>query len=334
MLQEKLAQIILLVFLGCYLCCAPYSLPQEKTYPVKEAALTFYMQSQDLYQSNQYVQALVLIDSALAINQNFAQFYQLKGDILGKLGQYDSALVAYRTAIGQRSNYTEVYINIAEIYHRQNHFREAIRYLRKALAVDTTLTSLYLKISDNYISLREWEVGLNTLDDYRKQSQLLNQPVEGEYYYLKGTILFSQKKYALAIQELLQYPPEKSLPREVLALLGRCYYDLSEYESGIRYFNKLVRLDAQGGEWYYYRGIYFFRKNNMEDARNQFEMALNLDSTLYTCHYYLGKIYESNGNDKKAVEELRLYRESMRTIQGLGIKQDELRELKSYNENQ
>ena len=314
--------------------CAPYSLPKEKTYPVKEAALTLYTQSQDLYQSAEYVPALKLIDSALAINQHFAQFYQLKGDILRKVGQDDSALTAYTTAIQQRSNYIEVYISIADIYHQHTHYHESIRYLRKAMAVDSTLTPLYFAITDNYIALQEWEVGLNTLDDYRKRSQLLNQPIAEDYYRLKGKILYNQKHFTTAIQELLQCQPEKTSNQEVLALLGRSYYSLNDYESGLRYFNKLIRLDVQGGEWYYYRGIYFFRKNNMEDARNQFEMALNFDSTLYTCHYYIGKIYELKGDTQRAIEELRLYRESMRTIEGLGIEQDELRELKSYNENQ
>ncbi len=334
MLKVNSIRIFLLISLGLLLSCAPYSLPEPKVYSTKEAALTAYMQSQDLYQSNEYSQALKLIDSALAINQNVAQFYQLKGDILRKLARYDSALVSYLAAISQRSNYTEVYISIAEIYHQQNHFHESIRYYRKALAVDTTLTPLYLEIVNNYISLQEWEVGLNILDDYGKLLQAHNQPVNPDYYYLKGKILFNQKNYTQAIQELLQYRPETASRHAVLALLGRSYYGLANYESGIPYFNKLVRMDTEKGEWYYFRGIYFFQKNNIADARNQFEVALNSDSTLYNCHYYLGKIYESQGNVKKAVEEFRLYRESMRSSQGLSTKLDELRELKSYTDDQ
>jgi tetratricopeptide (TPR) repeat protein len=240
-------------------------------------------------------------------------------------------------AIRQRSNYTEVYINMAEIYNQQKHFHESTRYFRKALAVDTTLTPLYLKIVDNYISLREWEIGLNMLDDYSKLLQAQNRPLEPDYYFLKGKILFSQKKYTEAIQELLQYRPERTSNQAVLALLGRSYYGLADYESGIPYFNKLVRLDAKKGEWYYYRGIYFFRKNNMEDACNQFEVALDSDSSLYDCHYYLGKIHELQGNIKKAVEEFRLYRESMRLLQGLGTENpdlDELKEVKNITDEQ
>jgi tetratricopeptide (TPR) repeat protein len=334
MLKFNTFRIFLLASLGLLPGCAPYSLPEPKVYSNKEAALTVYMQSQDLYQADEYVQALQLIDSALAINQNFAQFYQLKGDILRKLARYDSALVSYLAAISQRSNYTEVYISIAEIYHQQNHFHESVRYYRKALAVDTTLTPLYLEIVNNYISLQEWEVGLNMLDDYSRLLQSRGQQVNPDYYYLKGKILFNQKYYTQAVQELLQYRPETASHQAVLALLGRSYYNLANYESGIPYFNKLVRMDAKKGEWYYYRGIYYFQKNNLADARNQFDTALSSDSTMYNCHYYLGKIYELQGEVTRAVEEFRLYRESMRSMPSLGSEGDELRELKSYTEDQ
>jgi len=331
MLKSKACGLIMAAGLGLLQGCAPYSLPEPKVYSDKEAALTVYMQSKDLYQDREYTKALELIDSALVINQNVAQFYQLKGDILRKMARYDSALTSYLSAISQRSNYTEVYISVAEIYHQQGRFHESIRYYRKALAVDTTLTPLYLEIVRNYISLQEWEIGLNILDDYSRLLQMQGQQFNQDYYFLKGKILYNRKDYTGAVKTLLLYRPETASAREVLALLGRSYYNQADYENGIPYFNKLVRLDSKKGEWYYYRGIYYFQKNNMEDARNQFEVALNSDSTLYNCHYYLGKIYELQGDPKKAVDEFRMYRESMRSLQDLGTQGDELRELKTYN---
>jgi tetratricopeptide (TPR) repeat protein len=315
-----------------FMACAPYSLPEVKTYPTRDASLTFYLQSQDLYQSAEYHKALAKIDSAILISQNFAQYYELKGDILRNLKEIDPALQAYQTAIRKRSNNTQSYINIADLYHQQNHFRESIRYYRKAISVDSTLIPLNLEIARNYIAMKEWELAQNGLDDYRKQVQVQSIPVRPEYYYMKGQCFYYQKNYRSAIHELLQYRPGKNLDREVMALLGKTYYALNNFEAGLGYFNKLIRLENMNGEWYYYRGIYFYQVNNLEDARNQFQVALGFDPTLYHCHYYLGKIYEQLDDDKKAVEEFRLYRESMRQMRDLGTEPDELRDLKGIEE--
>jgi tetratricopeptide (TPR) repeat protein len=314
------------------MACAPYSLPEEKTYPVRDASLTFYLRSLDLYQSAEYPEALVKIDSAILINQNFAQYYELKGDILQDLQEIDAALQAYQTAIRQRSSNMQVYIKIAKLNHTRGHFRESIRYYRKAIGIDSMLIPLHLEIARNYIALREWELAQNGLDDYRKQVLVQNKPVQPEYHYLKGKCFFYQKNYRSAIHELLQYRPGKSTDREVLALLGKTYYAQNNFEEGLGYFNKLIRLEATNGEWYYYRGIYFYQVNNLEDSENQFQVALEYDSTLYHCHYYLGKIYEQIGDHKKAVEAFRLYRESMRKLQDLGTEPDELKDLKGIEE--
>jgi len=334
MMKINTFTISLPLSLVCLITCAPYSLPEPKAYSAKEPALTLYLQSQDLYQLAEYPDALLKIDSAITINQNFAQFFELKGDILRKLNQVEPALRAYQTAILQRSNNTRAYINIADLYHQQNHFRESIRYYRKALTLDTTLIPVYLEITRNYISLKEWEIALNILEDYRRQSLVSGRPPGTEYYFLKGKSCFYQKNYQMAIQELLQYRHEKQPNREVLALLGRSYFALNNFEGGLKYFNKLIRMDAVHGEWYYYRGIYFYQVNNLEDSMNQLQMALEIDSTLYNCHYYLGKIYEQRGDDKKAVEEFRLYRESMRQLKDLGTGQDEIRDLEGFEEDQ
>ena len=101
-----------------------------------------------------------------------------------------------------------------------------------------------------------------------------------------------------------------------LAFLGSAHYQLGNYEAGLEYFNRLVRLDEENGRWYLYRGIYFFKKRDLKDAEGQLKFALDLNPSLYTAHYYLGKIYEERGESESALEELKLYRQNMSATVG------------------
>ena len=58
-------------------------------------------------------------------------------------------------------------------------------------------------------------------------------------------------------------------------------------------------------------------KNDYKDSREQFLYALKLDNRLVETHYYLGKIYVSEGNTKAALQELRIYRKQMQQLDKL-----------------
>ena len=71
-------------------------------------------------------------------------------------------------------------------------------------------------------------------------------------------------------------------------------------------------MDETSGQWYMYRGIYYYQKADFEDAESQLLYALQLDNNLAEAHLFLGKIYESQGKVNQALEHLRKYRSSMR----------------------
>jgi tetratricopeptide (TPR) repeat protein len=169
----------------------------------------------------------------------------------------------------------------------------------------------YLNIAEQYMELNEYVVALNSLADYRRLKLAYNETEEPLYYKIRAHIFYRQKKYEEAISDLVQYTKLEPENLEGLELLGICYYRIGKFESGLQYFNRLIRLDEDNGKWYLYRGIYFYKKQDLNDAEGQFRFALDLDPSLFTAHYYLGKIYEERGELQSALEELRLYRQYM-----------------------
>jgi len=245
------------------------------------------------------------------MNAGVAYFHELDGDIYRGQGRFKEALQSYERATTLRSNFPEVYNNQAEIFIALGDHHEAIKYYKKMLANDPMQLHAYLNIAEQYVELREYAVALNSLADYQRQKIAFNEQPEPLYYKIRGLIFIRQKRYDEAVSDLKNLNKLQPDDLDGLALLGFCYYAIDKFEFGLEYFNRLIRLDNKNGKWYLYRGIYFFKKNDLNDAEGQFRFALDLDPSLYTAHYYLGKIYKERGELDSALEELRLYRQYM-----------------------
>ena len=103
-MYNKLFAIIAIFILCLKWSCAPYSIPEKKTYSEKDDPYIYYAESLEAYNQNDYHLAMEKIDYALKLNDNLAQFYQLKGDIYKAQNDYNNAIEAYKAAIKIRSN--------------------------------------------------------------------------------------------------------------------------------------------------------------------------------------------------------------------------------------
>jgi tetratricopeptide (TPR) repeat protein len=289
-----------LIFPGC----APYSLPDKKTYSEKEDPYIYYAQSLEFYEAKNYQLALENIDIALNLNSNLAQFYLLKGDILRSLSENDKAIETYKIAIKKRSNFIEAHLSLADLYERLKQFDEAIRYYKKAAGLEPERIEILLLIVDCYIQWNEMSVADHFLNNYEKSANELKKSVSDRFYVLRGEVLFLTNKYEQSLEFLSNVSQQDSL---TLYLYGKNYYALGDFNKGVTYFNMLLNEDKNNGSWYLYRGIYFFEQKDYVDARGQFQYALELDSTLYEPHYYLGKIFLDESDNSAALKEFNLY---------------------------
>lgn len=299
--------IFLFVLMGLH--CAPYSLPEEKTYSEKDDPYMYYSESLQAYDVQDYTLALEKINQALLLNSNMALFYQQQGNIYRKLNDYDKALASYKVAIQKRSNFVDVHETIGDIYQEQRDYNEAVRYYKKAISLEPKRIDIILKMVRCYIDWGEYEVALYHLNTYEKDAEEYKLDISDQYYFLRSEVLFQMKKYEESIKNLNQI---KQSTVKSLRLLGKNYYALNDYEKGVSYFNTLISLEKDVGEWYLYRGIYFYYKKNYNDARSQLEYALKLDNGLIEAHYYFGKILVAEKKTKEALKEFQIYRQEMR----------------------
>jgi tetratricopeptide (TPR) repeat protein len=284
--------------------CAPYSLPEKKTYSDKDNPYVYYAESMEAYESSDYQLALEKINMALKLNNNLAQFYQLKGDIHKSLSENGKAIESYEIAIKKRSNFIEVYLSLADLYEKLEQYEEAIHYYKRAAGLEPERIEILLKIVNCYIQWNEMMVADHYLNMYEKNAAELKKTVSDRYLVLRGEVFFLMNEYEKSLEFLSKVSEKDSL---TLYLYGKNYYALEDFSKGVSYFNKLINKDKNNGSWYYYRGIYFFEQKDYKDAKGQFRYAMELDSTLYEPHYYLGKIYIDEGDPNKALQEFELY---------------------------
>jgi len=289
--------------------CSPYSLPENKSYSEKDDPYIYYSESIEAYNAKDYQVALQKIDQALILNDNLAQFYQLRGDIHRALGEKEKAIEVYKNAIKKRSNYIEAHESIAQIYEGQKQYDEAIRYYKRAVGLDQSRVDIILKIVNCYIQWNEMDVAEHQLNSYQKSAHEQNIPFAEKYYVLRGEVFFLTKRYEESLAVLNKVSQPDSL---ALYLYGKNYYAMNDFSKGVTYFNRLLNKDKDNGSWYFYRAIYFFNQKDYIDARGQLEYGLKLDESLYESHYYLGKIYLDEGDDVRALEEFHLFRQNIK----------------------
>lgn len=298
---------MIFIFIG--ICCAPYSLPDNKGYSEQDDPYLYYSESLKAYEAQDYTLALQKIKEALLLNDNMALFYKHQGDIYRKLQDYNQAIESYKTAIQRRSNFVEVHEIIGDIYQEQNDYNAAVRYYKKAIALEVERIDIILKMARCYIDWGEYEVAQYHLNTYEKSAAEFKLPMTDQYFLLRAEVLFKMKKYEESIAYLGQIDQSSV---QSLKLLGINYYALNDYEKGVSYFNTLLNMEKDEGEWYLYRGIYFFKKKDYHDARSQLEYALKLDQDLIEVHYYLGKILVEEKKTNEALDEFQIYRQQMR----------------------
>ena len=148
--------------------CAPYSLPEQKSYSQEEDPYTYYMQSMDAYQSRDYQLALSAIDKAIMLNKDMAKFYQLKGDIYRAQFNAAQSIAAYEMALKKRSNFIEVQEAIGDVYLDQKNYDEAIRAYKKVTVLNPERTDMFLKIAECYLQHNDLDVAQYHLNIYEK----------------------------------------------------------------------------------------------------------------------------------------------------------------------
>jgi len=309
MIKISLRVIALLIISGC----AGTPKPEINT-GTREIAYQYYMRALSLTDSARFEQALEQLDRAIAINHHIASFFILQGEIHEKTGQYDPAIISFQNALNLRANEPQSLEKIARLYSRKKDFQSASAFLRKAYAQNPSKIDWLLLIAEYELDLNSVGRAYNYLQQYKAQATKTGT-FSGRYYCLLGRYEHKNKHFELAEPAFRECcMQEMADSTDVRYYLQTCF-KLGRTEEAYRILSGIGNKLLKPVDTIYFKGLYYFHSNNLNDARKQLEQAARFGYPDAELYYYLGKIYMRAGEHVKAREMFTRFRQLSDDIQ-------------------
>lgn len=309
MLKTKLFGILINIAITLFLTTACYytskPAPGETT-SSESSAFEAYGEASILFEKGEYSRALEKVDVAIKGNDRIAKFFLLRAEIQEKLNRPKDALSSYQQVLRLKLHNPDVYERMGHLLAGMQRYEEGVQNIKKALAQRPEAIYLLLTIAEFYIRDGSFDRADYHLNLY--QNQLRNKQFEPDYYCLKAQIFFQRNQYKETIDYLKTCQERKKLSVPAHLLLLDSYLNLNMYNELYGHLMDAAQNELPRGDFHFYRGVYFFHKNNTKDALTQLNLALEHDCQDSRVYFYLGKLYLELGDSARSKEMFELHR--------------------------
>jgi len=174
----------------------------------------------------------------------------------------------------------------------------------------STHSANYPHVLSGYIQHTLGLLDDNGLEEYLKARSLPASSPKSVASRHRAVAQLMRKKgmYEPAEQELLKAIENDPESFEARLDLADLYMYIGKYSEAHDYILQSLEHDPKNRNAMLLEGIYQFRLNNLEKARQVLSQALVLNPDPARTHYYLGRVYESEGRPAKAMHH---YREAL-----------------------
>jgi tetratricopeptide (TPR) repeat protein len=231
--------------------------------------------------------ALTAYNDALKIDPNFGPPYL--GLARARLLDNPNANVEYLfdEAIKRDPNFGEIYIERARYYIFHRDFKEAIADLDTASELMPDSPMVYMAYADAYLATDNKKKALEAAE--KAYSLDSTDPL---IYKTLGALYIENGQYERAIEALNVYVVYANENDRAFALLGQAYYELKDYKAAVENFDRAQALNPNGMRKYYaYRGFANLELNNIDQAVDDLENALQEDDKSFEVNLGLARGY-------------------------------------------
>ena len=279
-------------------------------------------------QQKNYPKAMEALNSEIQKNPKSYEGYYLKGYVEGELGNYKELVNDFNKSLAISNEY-EKSINDSKKYYWAQAFNKGVEYFQRAgkqtnkdsakvdydksavafeaateLQPDSVTT--YENLAFVYINQKEYDKAMPPL----KKIISLDHGLDGfrylgEILYDKATKLDSKYKSSKDVQDSLEaqkyysqiidlaqdgrkYHPHNS---ELLGLLSNSYIGAGKKDVALTTFKTGVQEDPNNKYYRYNYGVVLLESNDYEAAAEQFQKAIDIDSTYENAMYNLAVTY-------------------------------------------
>jgi tetratricopeptide (TPR) repeat protein len=280
-----------------------------------------------------YDRALVEVDKAISLDPTILRNLYIKGDIYHIKGDLVQAEREYQKLIDTGENTGRYYgrEKLAALYLLQGKFEKSEDQLGKGIELLKELgakgeeSEFHIKLAYLYLKLGKLEDALEECNKAWTYAVEAEEPEAQRYAlsfkglaYLEMNSLSEAQRTADELKKLIRKEQNKKLIRDYHHLAGMIEFKKENFAKAIKEFKKAVSLSSLqhsfSALFLNSLALAYYEAGDLEKAREEYEriIALTYGRLYYgniyvNSHYMLGKIYQDNGLNKKALEHYRRF---------------------------
>jgi len=216
-----------------------------------------------LYKEGKVEEASKVLDQVLKINPKDSGLWATKAGINITLEKYEEALDCINKALKINPKNFSAWVNKGAYYSKLNKFDEALDSLNKALDIN---------------------------------------PKHYSAWFNKGVIKKKMKKYleaAMCFEEALKIKPGDKASAD---LRNQALFESNKDNSNVEELEESLHNHPQKAVEWFFKGSEKLNVNKLEEALNNFNKALEIDSTFVEAFYGKSTVYYQQQNFKEAIK--------------------------------
>lgn len=229
----------------------------------------------DLYEKQDYGQAILYFEDAIEINDKEASAIFGYAQANEKMGCTETALESYEKAVSLAPSNTAYSAALKE-------FKTKNKDILAKAAAEPAVTET-------------------------KPAETLQQALTYEELINKGDEAYKQQKYEDAVDYYTKAVIFKPEDKVTMLKIANTYKLLGNNAKAISFYDKLLTLDSANTDALFNKGLVLVSQKNYDDAIKCFESIIKLSPDYPYAYYSIGMAYEQKEDIEKALEYYYLY---------------------------
>lgn len=178
---------------------------------------------------------------------------------------------------------SQIYTKKGMIYFKLGEYLKALKYFNHKKTLNEDLS--FIGKAKCYFKLREYEKGINALEDLLRYRTTSNYKQEAEKLFLDKCYTFakklaSEKDYKRSnfiYDKIIELFPDNKLSENALYWKGENFYSQKQYYQSIDQFKKVInnKFTHKDDAAYFKLGMCYFEQDKFENALKNFQQIIN-----------------------------------------------------------
>ena len=282
------------------ICFAQKNNPAKDTSRTIDPAADLYKASLKLIDSLKYKDAIKLLERAVKIKKDNAEYYNKIALCNMELRDFSAAQKNLELSVKYAPDNFNCIKYLGRACYLNKKYDQAKKYYDDGMKMNAHDYELLCYIAE----LRAF--GQDAKGAIEMYSNVVFEKDNYEPAYIgRGIIKFKQKQYSYAIQDIeqgLKLAKYQKVEDEIYTSLAQSKYETGDFKSAIKVFDTLVRRNAKNEYALTYRGASKININDFSGAIKDLDEAIKLNSKSYIAYNFRGT---AKGGLKQNIEALK-----------------------------